>query len=263
VRSLRFLLPPSLGAAKATARAELIASELTRAFGAPVTTSVAASYAELEAFALGGEAEIVWCPSAVCAKLASARAVLTIVRDGRSDYRSALIARRGENVALGTLAGKRAAWVDPLSAGGYLLALALLRGRGLDVDRVFSSQAFLGSHRAVAIAVLDGNADVGAVSAHDASEAALASTLAWYVGAPAERLETIALTARCPNDAIVLTSKLSPDDAARIELELYAEGARSRLSAALEAERFERASLADYARAFGLLAAKSAAPPSR
>ena len=42
-----------------------------------------------------------------------------------------LIARRGEGASLDRLAGLRAAWVDPLSAGGYLLAVGLLRARGV------------------------------------------------------------------------------------------------------------------------------------
>ena len=38
------------------------------------------------------------------------------------------------------LRGLKAAWVDPLSAGGYLLPLAWLRGQGIEPNLVFDRQ---------------------------------------------------------------------------------------------------------------------------
>ena len=70
--------------------------------------------AEIETRALSATVDLVWCPSAVCAKLGSARGVYTILREGQASYRSALIAQRAvpgkpaRNIA--SLHGTRAAW---------------------------------------------------------------------------------------------------------------------------------------------------------
>ena len=251
---LVFVLPPSLGHAKAAARGELIEAALARELDQPVTAVIAESYSDLEGRALRARAELVWAPAAVCAQLVAARAVFTIVREGQASYRSALIARRDEALTLASLAGRRAAWVDPLSAGGYLLATALLRARNIDPDRVFASQAFVGSHRAAVEAVLHGEADVAAVSAHSIGEEGVAAMLRWYVGPMGAELDAIAVTEVCPNDAIVLTTKLTEAEADAIVERLVPSPkhprAGARLLSGLAAEGLQRAELQDYRRAF-------------
>lgn len=246
--SLTVILPPSLGAAKATARAELLESALARDLGEPVTAVVASTYAELEVRA--ADAPIVWAPAAVCAKLSAARAVFTIVRSGRATYRSALVGLRERALGLDTLANTRAAWVDPLSAGGYLLVAAMLRERGVDPDRTFATQSFLGSHRAAVEAVLHGTADVTAVSVVSPDAAAIGEMLRWYAGPAGDRLAAIELSEACPNDAIVITTAVSEAHAARLAEKLLPTTplarARSRLLTALEAEGLVRADLGDY-----------------
>jgi phosphonate transport system substrate-binding protein len=269
--ALTFLLPPSLGSAKASARAELIESTLERELGEPVSASVAASYGELEARAAAGTASIVWAPAGVCAKLGAVRAIFTIVRAGRASYRSALVGRREQALTLATLAGARAAWVDALSAGGYLLVAALLREHGVDAVRTFASQRFEGSHRAAVEAVLHGTADVTAVSVASADEATILEALRWYAGPKGDLLGAIALSDACPNDAVVLTTGLGEEDAARIAARLVpaTQGARvrSRLLSALEADGLLPAVLDDYRRLRttllweGPTARRSVAPP--
>jgi phosphonate transport system substrate-binding protein len=245
---LTVVLPPSLGAAKATARAELLEAALARDLGEPVTAVVASTYAELEARA--AEAPIVWAPAAVCAKLPAARAVFTIVRRGRATYRSALVGLRERGLTIDKLVGTRAAWVDPLSAGGYLLVAAMLRERGLDPERTFAVQSFLGSHRAAVEAVLHGSADVTAVSVVSPDADGLAEMLRWYAGPAGDRLTAIELSEACPNDAIVITTAVPEGQAARLADKLLpatpAGRARSRLLTALEAEGLVRGDLDDY-----------------
>ena len=252
---LTFVLPPSLGLAKASARAELIEVAMARDLNEPVTAVVASSYADLEEQAT--RAEFVWAPAVVCAKLLSARAVYTIVREGQATYRSALIARRDQALTPLGLSGLRAAWVDPLSAGGYLLVVAWLRSRGLEPDHLFASQRFVGSHRAAVEAVLHGEADVAGVSLHSVDDEGLAATMRWYAGPAGDQLVAIATTESCPNDAIVLTSSLAEVDAEwlveRIAPLTQTPRARSRLLSALEADRLQRADLPSYRRAFALL----------
>ena len=248
--AITFVLPPSLGPAKATARAELLEAAIARALDEQVEVRVASSYAELEDLALSGKAEVVWAPAAVCAMLPAVRAIFTIVRGGRSSYRSALVARRDAGLTIDALAGTRAAWVDPLSAGGYVLAIALLRERGMDPDRVFAAQSFLGSHRAAVEAVLHDDADVTAVSIADADANGIAERLRWYAGPAGERLGAIAITDMCPSDAIVITTATSEERAAELAAKLVPATAharaRSRLLSALEAEGLVPADIADY-----------------
>lgn len=268
---LELVLPPSLGHAKATARAEMLSECLSAAVGDAVVASVAASYAELESRALGGSADLFWCPSAVCAKLLSTKGVYTIQREGQLSYRSALVAQRAQvgrpprNIA--SLGGARAAWVDPLSAGGYLLAVALLRSRGVEPDKVFASQAFLGTHRDVVLAVLAGEADVGAVSMHGFLDHEVAVMLRWYVGPPGDKLESIAVTERCPNDAIVVSDRVPSPTAEKLQAALEEQGQRpgSKLLSALESDGLVAGVLADYQRAFAprSVLTRTSRPPAK
>lgn len=269
--ALELVLPPSLGAAKAAARAEMLSECLSVAIAEPVVAIVAESYAELEAHALAASVDVVWCPSAICAKLASARGVYTIQREGQGSYRSALIAVRAQpgkaarNIS--SLTGTKAAWVDPLSAGGYLLVAALLRSRGVDPDRTFASQAFVGSHRDVVLAVLGGDADVGAVSMHGFLDHEVAAMLRWYVGPPGEKLEAIAVTERCPNDAVIITDRVPAGTAAKLRAAIEDQGQKpgSKLLSALEADGLAAATLGEYERAFAprSLVTRTSRPPSR
>ena len=73
------LLPPSLGSARAGARGEVLEQMLNQELG-DVRIKIAASYQELEKRAMSGEAEIVWAPASVCARLEPhARAAVSAV----------------------------------------------------------------------------------------------------------------------------------------------------------------------------------------
>src|SRR5262245_49495081 len=82
--ALTFVLPPSLGRAKAVARAELVEATLSRELDEPVTAIVASTYADLEDRLLAAKADLVWAPAAACVNLAWAPALFTIVREGRA-----------------------------------------------------------------------------------------------------------------------------------------------------------------------------------
>lgn len=249
--AIAILVPNSLGSAKAEARAELLSETLTRELGERATAKVAASYAEIADGLASGAVTLAWAPSAVCAGLPGARGVFTIVRDGRASYRSAIVARREDGLSTAKLSGKKAAWVDPLSAGGYLLAVAHLRARGIDPDATFESQTFLGSHRAAALAVVHREADVAAVSAHWLDDATMAADLRWYVGPAGDKLEAIALSERCPNDAVVIASQTPDALASRLRGCFLDKGKAEReLTAALEASAFVEGDLTAYRTAF-------------
>ena len=248
---LRFLFPPSLGRARASARAEFLQGALSDALGDHVAIDVAHDYRDLEERALDGEADLVWAPSGVCARIEGAsRAVFKAVRGLSSTYRAALVARAGAGVSLANLPGKSAAWVDPLSVGGYLLVRSHLAALGLDPDRVFSSQRFVGSHPGVVAAIVHGDADVGAVTVPRLDEASVREAIGIYVGDVASKIEVVTISDEAPTDAIVLTRHMAPADARRIEALLAPDGIDVRpppcLLDVMQAETLVRARHGEY-----------------
>lgn len=273
---IALLLPPSLGKPRATARAELLAQALTNELGEQVTIEVPSSYADLEQRALFGTAHMVWAPASVAARLEpTARAIFTVIRSGVGTYRSAIIARKQDDVTLERLNGLRAAWVDPLSFGGYLLAVDHLRKRGIDPDRTFVSQHFYGSHPDALAAVVAGHAHVSAVTVPGSGEAELRPALSMHVGLHAAELTALAITDGIPNDAMVFTSALGPARADAIARKLFSKDGGFRaptfLLAAMEADAFVRARPGEYGPLLHLIRApgdpaaqrRSEAPPRR
>lgn len=250
---LRLVLPPSVGIARAKARGELLESSLSIELGEPLSVTVTEDYAQLARAVQRAEAELVWTPAAVCADVeADALAIWKTVREGRSEYRSALVARADARLALERLAGKRAAWVDPLSIGGYLLVRAHLRERGIEPGATFSEERFVGTHPAALEAVLDGRADVAAVSVPGPEPEHVMQALALHAGrAGAARLTAVAVTAPAPNDALVLTRALDPARVAALTARVFPRGGRGKLASlclAMECEGFEPARAGEYAR---------------
>jgi ABC-type phosphate/phosphonate transport system substrate-binding protein len=249
--ALSFLFPPSLGRAKASARAELLEQNLTNELGAPVSIRVTDDYADLERRALAGEAHLVWAPAGVCAFLEPvARAVFKAVRHGSATYRSALVVRKESRVTVDKLKGLRAAWVDPYSLGGYLLAVDHLRSLGVEPDQVFAEQTFHGSHPEALHALTGGSADLTAVTTGADDEPSIRAALSLHIGPVERKLSVLTVTAEAPTDAMVLTTQLPPDRAEQIAARFFpsdgAFHAPSFLWAAMGAEGFVRADPAEY-----------------
>ena len=243
---LTLIVPPALGNAKAHARAEMMGSALTKELGTNVTVAVAETYGEVEQKVAGGLVDMAWAPAAVCVKLRLARAVYTVLREGRSTYLSAIVSRRDAFFTLSTLKGSRAVWVDPLSVGGYLLAVARLRSEGVDPDRTFFSQQFVGSHRAAVEAVLQNEADITAVSMPSADADRVNEALSWYTSPAGVMLVPIAFTEPCLNDAFVITSAVTESESQRIGAKLVSRITSSRLLGVLEASGLMKNDLSEY-----------------
>ncbi len=248
---LRLLLPPSVGVARARARGELLESSLTTEMGEPIEVAVAPDYAAIAQAVRDASAELVWAPAAVVAEIEDrARAIYKTVREGRSSYRSALIARRDAHLGLERLVGKRAAWVDALSIGGFLLVKQHLEDRGIPLASTFASQTFYGTHPAALEAVLDDRADVAAISVPGDEPDHVAQALSLHAGrAGALRLDAIAITRAAPNDALVLTHALEPSKADALIARVFPATGRGKSAAlclAMEAEGFERAQPGEY-----------------
>jgi phosphonate transport system substrate-binding protein len=249
---LVLLFPPSLGHIAASARAELLAEWLGQRLAQDVEVLVASDYAQLERSIAEARVDLAWAPPAVCARVAEqAFAIFKAVRGGQSEYRAALVSRSHRLRSVAELASRRAAWVDRLSAGGYLLATSYLRANGVDPDTQLAEQRFYGSYATAVRAVLRGDSDFTSVYARGPEVAAARQSLSELVGDRAKHLNVIAFTPQAPTDGLVVTQRATAvATLAAIERlcqDLADQRRNNLLNVILDADRLVRASPADYA----------------
>lgn len=121
------------------------------------------TYAALVEALVAGDEEIAWLPPAAylrARRRGGVRLLASVERGGKASYGCALVGRAAVAPTLEEAAGKRALWVDPWSAAGYLVPRALVRAAGHDPDTFFSSQGFAGDYRSLQVALIAGEADV-------------------------------------------------------------------------------------------------------
>jgi phosphonate transport system substrate-binding protein len=151
-------------------RLEQLCEALTIAAEIRVVPHVVSSYGDLLAGLHWGEIQLAWLPPMVALRAITRGGAVPMVapiRAGSAWYWTSLFVRSDSRVQdLAELAGARAAWVDHYSAAGYLVIRASLRKQGLDFSKAFSEERFHGTHDAVARAVAEGGADVGATYSH-------------------------------------------------------------------------------------------------
>ena len=137
---------------------------LSKRIGKQIVPRVAIAYDDIHTLFERGEADFAWLPPLSLLHLRSKELVRTLFvnqRHGTRAFHAVLAVRSGSrHYALDRLQGARAAWVDPLSASGYVLARIDLAGRKIDPRTTFGEERFLGSHDAAARAVYEGRSDV-------------------------------------------------------------------------------------------------------
>ncbi len=251
--TFRFALPPSLGAEVASKRASLLEKHLGDSLGKHAEVVVSQSYEALAKDLLGGRVDAAWAPPFVCARIEAmgVRVLVRGIRYGTSQYRAALVARAGANVTVDKLSGLTAVWTDRDSVGGYLLAIAHLRARGLDPARVFFAQQFAGSYRAALDTLLAGKADVTSVFAPPAVPGKPDSTgLDQLLPDRKAELAVVDFSDLSPNDGVAVSMSVSPVLVTALEKSLLALNQTSQgaglLSDIFSAERFEPAPRMGY-----------------
>lgn len=151
-------------------RLDMFCEALATAVRTVVVPHGFAHYRELLDGMHDGKVDLAWLPPVVALRASARGRTLPIalpVRGGVSTFSSALFSRPGSPIKTpADLIAVRVAWVDRDSAAGYLVIRAALKARGVDLDRAFASEVFVGSHDAVVHAVLSGAVDVGATFAH-------------------------------------------------------------------------------------------------
>ena len=145
------------------------AVEVGKRAGIEVVVLEAKTYEELTAAMHRREVSFAWLPPIPFIALEQRDAVTPLVslhRGGHSQFHAAIIVRTTSPIrSLSELRGKRAAWVDPYSASGYVIPRIELDALGIDPRSAFTAEKFFHSHEDVVRAVVDRTADFGATFA--------------------------------------------------------------------------------------------------
>jgi phosphate/phosphite/phosphonate ABC transporter binding protein len=151
-------------------RLDSFCESLAEAVGSAVTAHGFGHYRDLLEAMHEGKVDVAWLPPVIALRATARGRTIPIalpIRGGVASFSSALFTRPGSGIkGPRDLIAVRAAWVDRQSAAGYLVIRGSLRAQGVDLDRAFAAESFLGSHEAVVQAVLNGVVDVGATFAH-------------------------------------------------------------------------------------------------
>ncbi len=169
-----------------------------------------------------GKSDVAWLPPVVYAWLAEAVNPLgSIVRGGSTTYSAALVAREDSSVktladlkAVAKSARKRAGWVDPWSAAGYVVPRIELARAGIDPTTAFASETFYGSHRDALLALGRGECDLAGTYART-REGASPPEGAWSELEDV-RVRVIALFGSIPSDVIAARRNLGPAQLERV-----------------------------------------------
>jgi len=201
---------------------ELLAWISARA-GVTIAHETAPSYERLAERMQEGELDLAWLPPLVYVRLERKQLIVPLVtlqREGRDTYQAVLVVRNeGAIRALEDLKSTRAAWVDPLSAAGYVLPRGQLHARGLAPEGLFGDERFFGSHPGALAAVRKGDADVAGThgSADDAG-------LLVQQGKSDPSLRVLATFGGIPADVIAAKKTVAEDVRTRIAEALVAAG---------------------------------------
>lgn len=172
---------------------------------------------DYEALAKGieaGEIDVAWLPPLVFTRLVErgfAHELATGDRGPGDAYVSVLVARAGSPLSSATdLAGASVAWVDPLSASGYVVPRLRMTHAGIDLERAIGRDVFVGSHAAVLRAVHSGEVDVGATFIGFAPGGRLSRGAFDEAGAPASAFKVVESFGTLPPDVIAARATLAP-----------------------------------------------------
>lgn len=153
--------------------AEAVAKLLTDELGVPVEVLVPTSYGATVQALISNRADVAYLsslPYLLAKKETNVDILLVEERAGKADYDSVLVVANDSPIqSVADLKGKRMAFTSPTSASGYVFPWAFFIGEGLaekgsKPDTFFSRTQFAGGYDRALRAVVNGQADVAAVS---------------------------------------------------------------------------------------------------
>ena len=220
--------------------------ELSVMLGLRIVSAFPESYSALTSELEKDRVQLAWMPPVLMVltdEQIPLRPLLSAIRDDRTMYSSVLFVDAERSFQqIEDLRGKTVAWVDATSASGYMYPRLHLAAYGVDPNKLFGKELFLGSHPEVVRAVFDGRADVGATYAELPIEGQPVRRAGFCDVLPDRRGRVIEWTRPIPNDLLVAHSNV-PDSVhvafVRAILDLgEREDGRRLLFAAFHAERF-------------------------
>lgn len=148
---------------------ELIRSYLEQQLGVPVEFVVTDSYASLIE-EMENETIDIGFYGAFSFVVAESKLDLTpLVTQQRKGigtyYQSLIIAKKGSNLhSIEDLEGKSFAFAEEGSTSGFVLPYALFKSRNIEYEHYFKEHIFSGTHEKVALDIISGKVDAGAIS---------------------------------------------------------------------------------------------------
>jgi phosphonate transport system substrate-binding protein len=193
---------------------------LSKLSGLHITASPAESYDQLARRVHKKAFDLAWIPPIPFIALQSKKSVtplVTLYRGGTTQFHAVIIVRADARVRTPAgLRGKRAAWVDPHSASGFVLPRVQLAALGIDPRKAFGEERFYGSHEAVVRAVVGGRADFGATYARlDRSGEVVNGVWADLPGAE-QATRVLVSFGMVPNDVVLARTGLDEDVRERV-----------------------------------------------
>ncbi|MBN8609707.1 MAG: protein kinase [Deltaproteobacteria bacterium] len=188
-----------------------IGEALGRPMGVPVVVLRYASYDELIEALRDKSVEAAWMSPVAFVRSSAeglARGSLSVLRGGQSSYVSVLLGHKARAASLDarSLRGRRAAWVDRWSAGGYLMPRRILRSRGIDPNAVLRAQASVMSYEAVLDCLRAGTADLGGLFGWRNTDGTV-----WHLGSKDADLAVLAVSDPIPSDVLAMRADLPAD----------------------------------------------------
>ncbi len=222
-----------------------------------------ASYDELEREITLAHIDIAWLPPMVFARLERSFVVVALATRSRprNEYTSVLLSARGSGrTTIDHLAGARMAWVDPLSASGYVVPRLRLLQQGID-PATFARELFTGSHAESVRSLLEGHADLAATYAN-LDEAGHVGHGVWTeIGASVDDFHFVARLGDIPPDLIAARTSVPEDVRDALVRAFLAMAAEPELGDAIEGvfggRKFERGTSLSYDALRDLLARAS------
>jgi phosphonate transport system substrate-binding protein len=220
---IRMAIVPFIESGRLVKGMQLLSDELKKETGLTFTGDVPTSYAAVVEAMCADRVDVGWVsPLAYILaheKCGADMSLVSVTRVG-THYWGAVVARADSPIQkIEDLKGKRFAWVDPGSTSGYLFPRAMLQSHGVAPDSL-GQQVFAGGHDKVGLAVLQGQADAGAMGLDS-----IPRLTSVYPNAEKE-LRVVEQSEDIPNDGVAFRKGLPPDVVQKIRQALLRISAR-------------------------------------